>query len=94
METKCNMKTAVLKLVQMFGKPTESDFTPAQQEVIGAIRSGARTKEQIAAMINRSTCATQGLLPDLYEIARAEGFRPTNSRHILPEYSEWVKENY
>lgn len=94
METGCFMKMAVFKLVQKFGAPTEENFTPAQQEVIDAIRDGAKTKEQIATMINKTTCSIQGLLPDLYEIARAEGFRPTNPRHILPEYIEWVKENY
>ena len=94
-ETKCIMKTAVLKLVQMYGAPKpedESPYKPNLLMIIDAIKNGAHTKKDIAKALNLPETTVQGRLTLLFELARTEGFREVNKKHILPEYVLWIKE--
>lgn len=94
LETRCFMKVTVFRLIDKFGAPPpDKIYTPAQEEIINAIKDGAKTRKDIAAWVNKQEVAVQGLLQMMYEQARTDGFRPKNPRSILPEYVEWVKEN-
>ena len=86
------MKTAVIKLVEMFGAPEKkSIYTPTEKEVIKAILKGANTKAEIAQITNIPISSIS--FTNIYEIARTQGFYPSNQRHILPEYVEWLRWN-
>ena len=92
MDTKCYMKSAVIKLVEMFGAPKEkSAYTQTEKAVIKAILKGANTKAEIAQVGNIPLSSIN--FTNIYEIARTQGFYPSNQRHILPEYIEWLRWN-
>lgn len=101
LETKCNMKAAVLELVRKFGAPKEEEksfFTPYEQRILNAIKNGCNKVTDIAKQLNKSESKISGMLHIMYMKARSLGWHPIKkgivTHSLLPQFIRWVREDY
>ena len=96
LETECGLKKTVLELYTKFGKPiinTENNsvLNEIETNVYNAILDGAKTKQEIAKKINRSTFSVQAHLPAVYDYAKSKGWRCYKQSRRLPELVKFLQ---
>lgn len=91
---RCRMKNSVIELVRQLGTPPKNNIcilkgvTPIQNKIIDAIIAGAKTKPEIAKVVEVSSPAVQKELPILYGMVETLGYKFKRVTNRLPELVE------
>lgn len=94
METRCDMKRAVIELIRRYGIPPEKEkiLSKPEEKIIQAILDGARNRKEIAEYAGETEEWAQSHLPGLYKLAEYDGVNYTNKRYKLPQFIKWVRD--
>lgn len=99
LETRCEMKKAVLALVRKYGapsKPQEKEKMPNKKQtiILNAIKNGAENYEELEEITKIKYHSLQVNLTILYAQAASKGLKFKNKKYKLPEFVRWVRGNY
>lgn len=97
LETRCEMKRAVLELVRRFGAPTEKKkektLNEKQKIILDAILNGAESYNDLYRMTDLKYTSIQTNLSNMFIDAKAKGLVFKNKKYKLPEFVKWIRRN-
>ena len=95
LESKCEMKKAVIELVKLFGIPNDElliGLRPRQKAIINAILNGCNTKPEIMKYTGLKGFQVQITIGELCIYAIEHGYEFISTVNRLPELVEYFRE--